>query len=277
MVISWLIMKNLVKGVTPPFIYEWSRKILAKPRVFKPIWNTLQYEPVKGVKMYFDPTGPWQQKFISSEYDNYLFNRLKTLDMSGKTIFDIGAHIGFHSFYFARLVGPKGKVYAFEPHPKNLERIELELKQNKDLESIITVFNVALSDKEGTEVFNLNNDVESGRSSGGFIESADTVWDKSAYIERGFQKMTIPTLPLDKMSKIGINRKPDVLKIDVEGAEAFVLYGAKETIIKYKPLILLEVHSTKAMFDVMNFFNKLHYEIQIIHKENDGRFFLEAK
>ena len=270
-------MKHILKQIMPPLVFSVFKKILRKPTTYVPMWNTFSYAPMKNVTLYFDPKGPWQQKLLSDKYDAYIFDRLKSLNLSGKTIFDVGAHIGFHSFYFSQLVGPKGKVYAFEPHPKNLERIQLCIDENKDKVPTPIVFGIALSNTEGTIDFTLNNDIESGRSSGGFIENADTIWEKAVFMNRGFIKTKVKTLPLDELKEIGISAKPDIIKIDVEGAEALVLRGGQKTILSNKPLIFLEVHSIKAMFEVMDFFRSVSYSAHVIHEETDGRCFLEAK
>jgi hypothetical protein len=65
-------MKKLILLILPPVIFGILRRILKKSHTQKPQWNTFTYEPMKGVKMYFDPTGPWQKKLLSSEYDNYI-------------------------------------------------------------------------------------------------------------------------------------------------------------------------------------------------------------
>jgi FkbM family methyltransferase len=270
-------MKKIIKNITPPLLYTWAKNTFSKPRRFQAEWVTLSYTPMLGVKMFFDPTGPWQKKLLDSSYDSFFFDRLKKMDMQGKTIFDIGAHIGFHSLYFARLVGAKGHVYSFEPNPKNVERFLLILDNNPDLKKILSVFPIALSNKKATEEFTAHEDVESGRSSGSFIESADPIWDKSAFKQRGFIKQKVKTLSLDEAFKeLGILNKPDMLKIDVEGAESLVLEGGEKTIQKYKPIILMEVHSMSNMLRVASFLCKISYTIEILKEESDGRCFIQA-
>ncbi len=270
-------MKEFIKK-NFPLVFAKLKALRPKPKILLPKWNTLTYEPMKGVKMFFAPTGAWQKKYLNNSYDKFFFNRLKKMNLRGKTIYDIGAHIGFHSFYFARLVGPGGKVYSFEPHPKNVERFSLILGQNKDLQSIVSIFDIAISNKEGVEEFNLNNDIESGRSSGGFIDSADTIWDRAAFTNKGFVKTIVQTLPLDiAITKLNIKIGPDIIKIDVEGAESLVLEGSRKIIEKYHPLILVETHSAQNKIDVEYFLSSIGYELEILNKETDGRYFIEAK
>ena len=214
--------------------------------------------------MFFDPSGPWQKTIISNTYDTFLFEAVSATAPQGKVIFDIGAHIGFHSVYFARLVGQKGKVYAFEPNPKNVERLKLIRDKNSDIKNIISVYDVAVSNVLGTEKFSMSEDIESGRSSGGFIDTADTIWERNAFKQRGFTEIRVKTVPIDLFKEeLGIPEAPNIIKIDVEGAEFLVLRGAEETIKKYHPFILLEVHSMLNMFNVVSFLSSLSYELKI--------------
>lgn len=271
-------MKKFLKDITPPVIYALLRKLLVKPRTFSPIWNTLTYKPLEGIQIFFDPTGPWQKTILDNTYDAFLFKRLDAEKLQGKVIFDIGAHIGFHSLYFARLVGPKGKVYAFEPNPKNVERLNLIREKNPDIKNIITVCDVAVSNVLGTEEFSMSDDIESGRSSGGFIDTADTIWGREAFAMRGFKEISVKTVPMDLFKQeLGIQEAPDLIKIDVEGAESLVLIGAKNTLLSKKPIILMEIHSMLNMFKVMSILSSLSYEVEIIKEETDGRCFIEAR
>jgi len=272
------IMKQLIKNITPPIIYAFLKKRLVKPRTFSPKWNTLTYKPVDGIQIFFDPAGPWQKKILNNTYDAFLFERLNAKALQGKVIFDIGAHIGFHSLYFARLVGPKGKVYAFEPNPKNVERFKLIRDKNNDMRNTIFIFDVAVSDILGAEKFTMNEDIENGRSSGGFIDTADTIWNKETFRQREFIDTKVKTVPIDLFKEeLGISEAPDLIKIDVEGAESLALLGAKNTLMAKRPILFLEIHSMLNMFNVVSFLSSLSYELKIIKKEKDGRCFIEAR
>lgn len=138
-------MKQLIKNITPPIVYAPLKRLLVKPKIFSPVWNTLTYKPIDGIQVFFDPTGPWQKTILNNTHETFLFERLRVETLQGKVIFDIGAHVGFHSLYFARLVGPKGKVYAFEPNPKNVERFKLIRDKNDDIRNTISIFDIAVS------------------------------------------------------------------------------------------------------------------------------------
>ena len=57
---------------------------------------------------------------LSQENNDYL-NILKQNIYQGNTVLDIGANIGYYTLIMSKLVGSTGKVYAFEPEPKNFE------------------------------------------------------------------------------------------------------------------------------------------------------------
>lgn len=271
-------MKKIIKNIIPPIIFYFLKKIFVKNKIFHPKWTTLTYKPLNGLQIFFDPNGPWQKNIIENNYDTFLFKRLESEKLEGKIIFDIGAHIGFHSFYFAKLVGPHGKVYSFEPNPKNVERLKIIREKNNDIKNIISVFDIAVSNVLGTEEFSMSDDIESGRSSGGFIDTADTIWERVAFKQRGFTEIKVKTAPLDLFEKeLGIKDLPDIIKIDVEGAESLVLAGAKNTILNKKPIILMEIHSMLNMFNVVSFLSSVSYEMKIIKEESDGRCFIEAR
>ncbi len=271
-------MKQLIKNITPPIIYALLKKILIKPKIFFPKWNTITYKPIDGIQIFFDPAGPWQKTIINNTYDTFFFERLNSEKLQGKVIFDIGAHIGFHSLYFARLVGPKGKVCAFEPNPKNVERFKLIRDKNNDIRDTIHIFDVAVSNALGAEKFSMSENIESGRSSGGFIDTADTMWERGVFKQKGFSEIKVKTIPLDLFKEeLGILEAPDIIKIDVEGAESLVLLGAKNTLMAKKPILLLEIHSMLNMFNVVSFLSSLSYELKILKEEKDGRCFIEAR
>lgn len=63
----------------------------------------------------------------------------------GMTVVDVGAHIGYYTRLFARLVGPHGKVYAFEPHPDNFAILQRNVRKFKNVVPV----QAAVLDKEG--------------------------------------------------------------------------------------------------------------------------------
>lgn len=136
----------------------------------------------------------------------------------GSVVWDIGANVGMFSVFSSRA---GGDVTAFEPDPSFCGR----LRQNVALNGQeVRVREVALSDENGEAA--LYSDGVSGISPGITIEEGE---------ERG--EVTVETIRADDVEV----EPPDVVKLDVEGAEASVLRGMTET-LRSASTVFVEVH-----------------------------------
>jgi len=169
---------------------------------------------------------------------------LRTLIQPGMTVYDVGANVGFLSVIAARFVGPSGCVICFEPLPDNVLQIEHNIRLN-DFKQI-RIRREALSD-------------ENGEAS--FLISAETTWGKLASVSSTVAKQVgeikVPVRRLDSMIAGGELPLPDLIKIDVEGAEVAVLKGARESLNKARPIMLIELHGTNEGVNVE--LNELNY------------------
>ncbi len=135
----------------------------------------------------------------------------------GSTVIDAGAHIGTHTLALAKLAGPEGRVYAFEPQRK----IFRELVYNMRLNGVSNVvpLRFALGDSAGV--------IEMARATLG-NEGATPVGLGGDQAE------------LRSLDSFGF-RNVSFMKIDVEGFEDHVLDGARETVQRNRPVILIEI------------------------------------
>ncbi len=176
-------------------------------------------------------TGRTNAGFLLGTSEPGVQEALKSLLSSGMTVFDVGANVGFLSVIAARLVGMEGRVICFEPLPSNVEWIE----HNKRLNNFgqLTVKRMALGAMNG------NAD---------FIVSSEPTWGKLASIgpsvANKVDKIAVPIQRLDDITADDSLPQPDLIKIDVEGAETDVLLGAVETLRRKRPLLLIELHGT---------------------------------
>ncbi len=69
----------------------------------------------------------------------------------GMVAYDIGAHVGFYTLMFAKIVGPSGEVHAFEPYPENVRFLQKHLELNRLTNVILKP--LAISDKSGEVEF----------------------------------------------------------------------------------------------------------------------------
>ena len=157
----------------------------------------------------------------------------------GDVLYDVGANIGFFALAGARRVGPAGAVYAFEPVPENAAAIRAGAELN-GLAHLEVVENAA------------------GRAAGRdrLLLVEDLSW--SHLESRGWHPRTTDTLEIevvaiDDLVAAGRIRPPQLVKIDVEGAEVDVLAGMRKTIEEHRPVIVCELHDTGAAFvEAMN-------------------------
>jgi FkbM family methyltransferase len=146
----------------------------------------------------------------------------------GMIVLDIGANIGYYSLMAAKRTGKTGKVYAFEPVNNTFRLLVENIRINGFTN--ISAHKIAFSDTSGkTEIFTADSK-NTGMSSfsehvhfSGIKESVDMI-EGDAFIAS--------LNPL----------KIDLVKIDVEGAELKVLKGMIQSIIKFRPLILMEIN-----------------------------------
>lgn len=160
---------------------------------------------------------------------------LQGLDLTGKVVYDIGGYQGIYTLFFARAVGPSGRVVCFEAHPDNAAVIQENIRIN-GFEDRASVRHLALGDKKGT-VSLVVPDSGTGRST---VEpTLQASFDTSAQTT---DRLTVPMNTLD--SQLGSVPAPGLLKIDVEGAEVAVLQGATDTLRRHRPSLFVELHGT---------------------------------
>jgi FkbM family methyltransferase len=133
---------------------------------------------------------------------------VKTYTKPGMTAFDLGANAGFFTLMFSRLVGAAGNVWAFEPLAENVHMLRQHIQLNH-LRNV-TIVQAAISSASGLAPFEKAKSNAMGRV---------TTNANSNY--------RVPTLTLDQIIADGGSPMPDIVKVDVEGAEAAVLEGAE--------------------------------------------------
>jgi FkbM family methyltransferase len=138
----------------------------------------------------------------------------------GDTVLDVGAHVGYYTLLSAVLAGPGGAVWAFEPNPTNARFLRRHAEVNRLRQVHVEV--AAVSNAEGEARFHFGT----GSGTGHLAEAG---------------ALEVRTLRLDDFCAThGI--APQVVKIDVEGAEAGVLEGFACTVASARPVIFLSTH-----------------------------------
>jgi len=196
------------------------------------------------------------------------FNMLETEQTSAfaavlkkeQVFFDVGANVGLYSILGSRLVGAGGKVIAFEPVVKNLAYLYRHTVLNRSQN--VSIISAACSDTVSLSAFAAGPTSAEGHLLNGKTSADDF--------------FLVPTLTVDAVAqKLGL--MPDVIKIDVEGAELAVLLGARSTLQQGKPKIFLSTHSDELRLSCLNYLAGLGYaaEVLSLDKDNPSEFLMQ--
>jgi FkbM family methyltransferase len=172
------------------------------------------------------------QTFFKREFHvrTWLTEQLKP----GQVFFDVGAHHGWVSMWALPLVGKEGSIVSFEPSPANLSILEWHRTRNNFSQWAIVP--KAVSDVDSEEEFFL---VDSGDSP---MNSLTTGGSETPFMDgRDIRKISMQTITLDTFCSEN-SLRPDLVKIDVEGAELLVLRGASKLLGESRPIIIVAVH-----------------------------------
>jgi FkbM family methyltransferase len=159
-----------------------------------------------------------RSSFLFGTYEPTQTRLFEELVKPADVVYDIGAHFGYYTLLSSKLVGDRGRIIAFEPSPGNLARLYRHIELNR--RSNVQVLELAVSDHEGTAHFET-------RTGSGVGHLADD------------GPLEVKLTTLDSLSQLPL---PQVMKLDVEGAEVGVLNGAKSLFSKCKPVIFLSLH-----------------------------------
>ena len=146
---------------------------------------------------------------------------------AGHVFLDIGSNIGFFALIGATCVGPAGRVYAMEPLAENLKCLKANLRCN-DVRNV-EILPVAASNCEGAQDFFLAQ-----HTGGSTLSESHIPPDVKG-------KTTVDVATVDGLIQRQTIMPPDLIKIDVEGAEIEVLEGMHDTMVKLRPTIVFEV------------------------------------
>lgn len=174
----------------------------------------------------------------------------------GQIFFDVGANVGFYTLLASRIVGSTGRTIAFEPSPRNIAYLRRHVALNKAAN--VTIVPVACADQTGIELF---RDGENN-ALGHLVDAAD---------ERDYEcaprASLVATLALDKVAE-KLHVVPDVIKIDVEGAELRVLHGAASLLTDVRPTVLLSTHSDELRDSCLLYLRNIGYTVDPLNGDS---------
>ncbi len=251
---------------SPKSIYNKINKLLNHDQKIKTKKVTIDQGQAKGITI----TVPEIQKgyygdMTGGNYEGYILETIQKHDIKNKTIWDVGAHMGYHSLLFAKYIGENGKIIAFEPNPKIRKILQENINDNSELSSKIATRKEALSDKISHSTMSISKHGHQTSSSGGYLNTITPPLEKESY--KNFECVGVDTDTVDNLiqnKKVAI---PYLMKIDIEGAEFDLLKGAKNTLQTIQPILIIEIHNISMMFHVQKLLTKLGYQLKIINEK----------
>ena len=218
-----------------------------KKRTFKPYTIKRTLSGMDFEFLIADSVGKdWYDAPVSTTYSELDYAREKVLE-PGEIIVEFGAHHGYKTCYFAKLIGEKGKIVSVEPSSFNTDVIKQNLKLNniKNVEVITKAGGEKAGDKARFS-FSSNSSIQEGHKVGTFEAEITTI---------------------DSFAKL----HPTLLKIDVEGYEIEVLKGAQK-VLKTRPKIMLEIHTAQltqrgfSVQDVFDLMDLTDYDVELMEE-----------
>lgn len=190
-----------------------------------------------------------------AKYARYLISESRP----GDIFIDIGANVGYYSLLMSKLVGAEGLVYSYEAFESTYQRLLENLKLNDATNVVASQVAVASSSgKLDIEIIAEDN-IGAARVSRNSTESRTTTVSSNT-IDQMLQGEDLSTLRF--------------LKMDIEGFEVEALIGAIETLRRFKPTCLIEIHRDQlATFgaspeELFGFMGELGYQAH--HISDDG-------
>jgi FkbM family methyltransferase len=228
----------------------WRRLI---PPVYLYSSGSMRTAERDGIKFRLDLSRLIEHSFFFKILNEPAWKNLFKIVKPEFVVFDIGANIGLLTLNFGRICH-QGRVVAFEPDSRNFESLEYNLTLNGFMN--IQLHKLALGSRQESRVLYKLIDSNPG---------ANRILRDEHLNEYAHEKVNVVTL--DRMVEELSAQRLDLLKIDVEGFEMFVLQGAEESIRKWRPILFVELaevnlneHGLSAR-QLIEYIEQLNYEV----------------
>lgn len=225
----------------------------------------LQCVPDVRVKINIDTIGPFYIRLRRNRsfwlrdpltHERMVFGALQRLVRPGDVVYDVGANVGLYARFLVSAFGAS-RVLAFEPMRNNVELLRKNIAVDPASAARVTIVEVALGDSDGEELLQVDD-----------LMSASAALDRVTVgrPSQGREQFGLPPLTeqvvVRRLDTLRIESQlppPDVIKVDIEGAEQLFLSGATETLAKYRPRLVMEMHEPNTTRQVLKTLERLGY------------------
>ena len=174
--------------------------------------------------------GSGSYDFWMGTYEKAIAEKFETYAKKSEVVCDLGAHVGYYTLLASKSVGKHGKVYAFEPLHRNIIYLQKHIELNKI--SNVRIFECAVSNVIEKKIFFTNCD----------NKVANTICKNSPMFQSG-KLIGVNSVTLDDLLEKEDIMVPQLIKMDIEGAEYDALKGAKHLLKECHPSIFLSTHN----------------------------------
>jgi FkbM family methyltransferase len=176
---------------------------------------------------------PDARHLVPHESEPALFHHLRTTIQPGDVVFDVGAFVGIYAILEARWSGKPGRVVAFEPTPSSAALARQHFAWNHATAGRIRLLEAAVSDRSSRATLH-EYDAHGLPYANSLAAAVDT--------DRTPATREVSVVTIDDVCR-ELQLQPSVIRMDVQGAEAHALRGARETIRSARRLsIVVEMH-----------------------------------
>lgn len=195
-------------GKIPPiyWVYSFAFKLLRPSEDIIEIEGSKMYSSTSDLPVGYNRT--FQAYIVKEGWEPETTRLFKKLAKAGDVIVDIGANIGYYTLLSAKIVGSRGKVYAFEPDPINYKILARNIRLN-NLSNVVAE-RKAVSDKIGTLDL--------------YLDSQDMGAHTIYKTKKRTKTVAVESITLDKYFE-GNGHPINIIKMDIEGAEMAALIG----------------------------------------------------
>jgi len=166
-------------------------------------------------------------------FEPYVTRAIENMCREGMTVLDAGANVGCHTLRLAKLVGPSGKVVAFEPAPWALSKLRRNVELNGFQNIVIESLALSNENKRNQEIT---------LCASWPISSAGIDASQLHPLHHGYMtRVAADFVTLDHYVESNSIDTIDLIKLDVDGYELRVIQGAVKTLRACNPIILMEL------------------------------------
>jgi FkbM family methyltransferase len=177
---------------------------------------------------------------------------MRSVLRQGMRVIDVGAHVGYHTVWAAKAVGPEGRVISFEATPSNYSLLCANILRNGLFNAL--PFNVALGRETGTVDLTISPDNTGGNRA-----------YRLHYVEPDFQ---IPCIALDDV--LPDKAEIDLVKVDIEGMDHEAISGMSTMLQRCRPWVITEFNPAMIAYlgdeppNVVKYYRELGYALRVL-------------